>query len=388
LRTEARKDAFKFANLDGVLQAGFTSTPAQYQNSQYFLNLALSDPLTRRLYVDRAAISLSGMDRLQFGAATFIPAGKGLVAGVEEQLLAYKSLLDPATYNKLVAAVRVMREQGFTATLNKVFDGVMAGGQAAAYGTWLSWMQADSAALGHGAGRIAGAAVVDTVAAAAGIAILKNAGRVVEGVTDVQAAAVRRIEEAMQTQANNRKIADALLPSEPRVMNGVPLSPKLTVDPAAGWTYAPDVIPNAKGSENLYWSHHVGHQAEVRLASELADQGQMVVRWGDKIGTNGADVISVNPSTGQVSLWDTKFLSADKSIKMAGSFDFTGINGQAKLASLMKQAEDAIVAARLQPAVEAKAIAEIRAQNFFANTVGAGSAKNSVPKRFCGSNPC
>lgn len=34
---------------------------------------------------------------------------------------------------------------------------------------------------------------------------------------------------------------------------------------------------------------------------------EIVVWWGDKIGSNGsADAISVNPTTGQVTLWDSK----------------------------------------------------------------------------------
>lgn len=110
------------------------------------------------------------------------------------------------------------------------------------------------------------------------------------------------------------------------------------------------------------------------------------MRWGDKIGTNGADVISVHPTTGEVTLWDTKYLSADRSIKMSGTFDFAARSGQVD--ELMRQAEIAVRAARLPPAVEAKAIADLQAKNFFANTVGAGNAKNSIPMKFCGAKPC
>lgn len=391
LRTEAAREGFKFTALDGTAQAGFTSTPEQYRSSQYFLSLALSDPNTRRLYSDRAAITLGAWDGAVFAGRALTSAGVGVPEGVEAQLRAYlmaaKAAGDADTYAKLVIAVADMQKQGFGNVLNRLFDSAMTQGQAAVYGVWLSWMQADSAALGHTAGKVLGAALVDYAAFATGAAVLNTAGRVVEGASVVQANLVRRIEDAKTAALANDKVLTALLPDARRVVNGVELSPKLLVDPVAGWDYAPSVVAGAR-TENQCWSHWVGHQTEVRLASDLADQGQLVVRWGDKIGTNGADVISVNPTNGQVTLWDTKFLSADKSIKMSPTFDFSATTGQAKLAGLMKQAEDAVIAAKLPPAVEAKAIADIQAKNFFANTVGAGNARNSVPMRFCGSKPC
>jgi hypothetical protein len=388
LRSEASRDNFRFANMDGVQQAGFTSTPEQFQNGRYLLELALKDPTTRQLYVDRAAISLTGLNGWLFAGRAVFPAAKGVVTGIDEQLTAYGKLLDPATYSKLAAAVRVIREQGFQATLNQVFNSTLAGAQSAAYSAWVGWMQSDSEALGNGAGRVLGATLVDSVAMASGIAVARNAGRAVEGVTELQGQLVRRIEDQSKVLTTNKKVADSLAPSAPRVFNGQELSSKLIGDPAAGWDYSPKVVPGS--SENLYWSHWVGHQTEVRVASEMADQGQLVVRWGDKIGTTGSDIIAVNPVTAEVTLADTKFSSANKTLKMSDTFDFTKPDGLglAQYQNLQRQATDAIIAAKLNPALEAKAIQNINAGNFNANTIGAGNYRNSVPMRFCSGKPC
>jgi hypothetical protein len=61
-------------------------------------------------------------------------------------------------------------------------------------------------------------------------------------------------------------------------------------------------VPNAK-TDNQAYSHWVGFQTEVKLASDLADNGQAVVKWGGAVGAPGNDVISVNPITAEVTLW-------------------------------------------------------------------------------------
>ena len=140
--------------------------------------------------------------------------------------------------------------------------------------------------------------------------------------------------------------------------------------------------------ENTYWSHWVGHQTEVRVASEMADQGQLVVRWGDKVGTTGSDIIAVKPVTGEVTLADTKFSSASKSLKMSDTFNFSGSTGLDQYEKLKTQAIRAIQESTIDPSLKAKAVANVQAGNFNANTIGAGNYRNSVPMRFCSGKPC
>jgi filamentous hemagglutinin len=117
--------------------------------------------------------------------------------------------------------------------------------------------------------------------------------------------------------------------------------------------------------------------------------GLFVVRWGDKIGTRGSDVISVHPTTGAVTLWDTKFRSADVSLKLSPTFDSTSPDWQSsKLPVLQEQAVQAIRSSSLSQALQDKAVSSVLAGDFSANTVGAGNARNSVPLRFCRGKPC
>jgi len=70
------------------------------------------------------------------------------------------------------------------------------------------------------------------------------------------------------------------------------------------------------------------------------------------------------------------------SIKSSPTFD---VNSDA-LENALRQARDAIE--DLPNALKDKALENLRQGNFTTNTVGAGNAKNSVPVRFCGGNPC
>ena len=56
--------------------------------------------------------------------------------------------------------------------------------------------------------------------------------------------------------------------------------------PSAGWEYAPDLVKGAK-TDAAAFAHMTGYQGEVRVAADAASRGEVVVRWGDKIGTQG-----------------------------------------------------------------------------------------------------
>jgi hypothetical protein len=132
-------------------------------------------------------------------------------------------------------------------------------------------------------------------------------------------------------------VAEARTGSVKVVYNGIEISPNLP-PPVAGYGYSPGLVPNAV-TDNQAYSHWVGFQTEVKLASDLADNGQAVVKWGGAVGAPGNDVISVNPITSEVTLWDTKYRSNPANIGQSPTFanQGTGEYGRAKRAGGAKQ---------------------------------------------------
>jgi len=93
-----------------------------------------------------------------------------------------------------------------------------------------------------------------------------------------------------------------------RVFNDVPLHPNLDIEPVAGLNYKPERLSDWSAAHAV--AHIEGYRAEIRLASEIAAGGKdKVIHFGDRTGTNGADVISINRETGEVTLWDSKYRS-------------------------------------------------------------------------------
>ena len=171
------------------------------------------------------------------------------------------------------------------------------------------------------------------------------------------------------------------LPIQRIVYNGVELEPSLP-PPAAGYGYAPSSLKGATTS-NLANSHVSGFLAEIRLANEIAAQGQVVVKWGGAIGTRGNDLISINPATGEVALWDSKYRSATTSIQQSPTF----ANSRTRDGAI-EEALDAVNEAQLPADIRATAIKNLTDGTFTTNTAGAGGVKNSVQVRYCGHKPC
>nr|WP_246781075.1 hemagglutinin repeat-containing protein [Rhizobium sp. BK602] len=183
--------------------------------------------------------------------------------------------------------------------------------------------------------------------------------------------------------AERQAVAQALEKIPPlRTINGKALNPKLP-DPAAGYGYVPKTVASDK--PNIANSHINGFNAEIDLANQIADlPGQQVLRYGDAVGTHGADVISVDVNTGDVFLWDSKFRNSVVSIKSSPTFT----PGSNSLNNALQQAEQEIRKSTLPQSIKDKATANLDAGEFTANTVGTASAKNSVPVKYCGFNPC
>jgi hypothetical protein len=171
------------------------------------------------------------------------------------------------------------------------------------------------------------------------------------------------------------------LPIQRIVYNGVELNPSLP-PPEAGYGYSPSLVKNAT-TENQAYSHLTGFQGEINLANQVAEQGQAVVKWGGPIGARGNDVISVNPNTAEVSMWDDKYRGNPIKIEQSPTYA-----NKDPLANALQEAEIAIRASNLSQPLKDQAIQNLKDGNFTTNTVGAGSAKNSVQVRYCGGKPC
>jgi filamentous hemagglutinin len=117
-----------------------------------------------------------------------------------------------------------------------------------------------------------------------------------------------------------------------------------------------------------------GFQSELRLANDIADlDGQTVVKYGDRVGTRGADIVSVG-NDGTVSLWDSKFRSADVNIKSSPTF-----TDASRLNNAMNDARIAVSnAPNLSAGVRAQALQNIARGNARALTIQAGQVRNSV----------
>jgi hypothetical protein len=165
------------------------------------------------------------------------------------------------------------------------------------------------------------------------------------------------------------------------VFNGVELDPNLP-PPVAGYQYSPDLQPRATTLNQAY-SQWTGYQGEIKLANEVAGLGQKVIKWGDAVGTNGNDVISVNPSNGEVNLWDNKYRSNPTTIGQSSTFA-----NKAPLANAVQEAVQTINASDLPEPLKASALQNLKDGNFTTNTVGSGAVKNSVQVRYCGGKPC
>ena len=127
-----------------------------------------------------------------------------------------------------------------------------------------------------------------------------------------------------------------------------------------------------------------GFQGEVRVAADAANRGEMVVSWGGKVGTQGADVIRVT-SKGEVILYDAKTYSNATNVKPTTTF----APGSDALANARVQAERSILASNLPPAIEQQALRNLESGNFTARTTNQGVGGSSpVAVRFCAFAVC
>ncbi len=190
---------------------------------------------------------------------------------------------------------------------------------------------------------------------------------------------------ATTVQAGPSYTAGDVLPTTapaPRVSNGVSLDPRLP-DPVAGLDYQPKVLSSS--SPNIAYSQVNGYVGELNLANTVAQlPNERVVRYGDAVGTHGADIVSVNVSTGEVTLWDNKYRSGTTMLNPSPTFD----PDSSALRGALRDAVTAIRGSNLPDAVKLTAVQNALQGNVTTNTVGAGAARNSTIRKLCGGLPC
>ena len=161
--------------------------------------------------------------------------------------------------------------------------------------------------------------------------------------------------------------------SQKITFNGVALDSRLPV-PEAGYNYKPNVLN--RPTVNQQNAHVNGFKGEIEQANRVAQiPNEQVLKWGDAIGRNGSDIISVNKQTGQVTLWDSKYRSSPTYIKVSPTFTKTSTLGNAK-----QEAIEAVENSKLPVDIKNKALANLDDNNFRTVTTGAGAGRNSVIK--------
>jgi hypothetical protein len=137
-------------------------------------------------------------------------------------------------------------------------------------------------------------------------------------------------------------------------------------------------LPPPEAQVRYSWKGHAtAAAAEEQLARTVQSlPNQVVVRWGDRIGVQGSDVISVNILSGDVTLWDGKYRSADTRIQGSPTFSMPSRRQNAIDEAIQTLRQNKVLSIGIKQA----AIRNLQLGRFETRTVGFGNAKNSVLK--------
>lgn len=155
---------------------------------------------------------------------------------------------------------------------------------------------------------------------------------------------------------------------------------KAGISKLKGKVYGPNPkpdLPDPQAQNRYSWPGHrnavLAEEELARIIHDLPDE--VVIRWGDKIGTHGSDVISVNVKTGQVTLWDAKFRS--NAVRIQPSPTFTP--GSKPMNNALNEAITTLEAnMSLPPNIKQQALDNLYNNIYRTRTVGMGNAKNST----------
>ncbi|MFZ7172618.1 hypothetical protein ACLSYQ_07585 [Avibacterium avium] len=132
------------------------------------------------------------------------------------------------------------------------------------------------------------------------------------------------------------------------------------------------------------WKDINGYRGEIVLANNIASTGRIVIKWGNSTGTHGNDIISINPRTGEVELWDNKYRSSAVKGKISPTFE----NVKTRVNAIEEARREINNAKNLSPEIKEKAIQNLNNENFITYTIGSGKVKTSVIQKYCNNQKC
>jgi filamentous hemagglutinin len=94
--------------------------------------------------------------------------------------------------------------------------------------------------------------------------------------------------------------------------------------------------------------------------------------------------VSVDPNSGAVTLWDSKYRARGGTLEQSPTFSDPTTRGSALGEALGLVRETSL----LSPQVKQQAEMALRVGNFTTNTVGSGGLRNSVQVRYCNGVRC
>jgi hypothetical protein len=132
-------------------------------------------------------------------------------------------------------------------------------------------------------------------------------------------------------------------------------------EPLSGLFYVPEARTDVAAK-----AHVAGYRSELRLANHIVEQNLgTVLQYGHRVVEHGADIISIDMTTGRVTLWDSKY----RELRAASAHSATFTEADRRHA-----AADAAVAfleaggGSLSLRMREKAISDLKARNFDAVT--------------------
>ena len=134
-------------------------------------------------------------------------------------------------------------------------------------------------------------------------------------------------------------------------------------------------FPEPNAGTDPRWTYQ-GHQTAAIVERELAVTvhsmpNEIVVSWGDKIGAHGADVVSVNVHTGEVTLWDAKFRTRVVTLPQSATFT----PGSTRLQNAIDKAiEELAENTTLTAEIRKKALDNLGKKAVNTRTIGYGNA--------------
>jgi hypothetical protein len=128
-------------------------------------------------------------------------------------------------------------------------------------------------------------------------------------------------------------------------------------------------------------THLEAAAAEFDLIRTVQRQGEVILKANRTVTQNGADLVTYNPQTGQLTLWDSKTtigrLNASGGRSPQTVRPSTTLTKRSTLDNALREAREAIQSSNLSSADQARALQAIRDQTYRKVTAGAGNARNS-----------